>query len=576
MYLLVCLCLIPSVITAAPNIKTFYIALKHDPIRVQILENLILDHLSNPKSPDYGRYLSSDHINTILEYDYGDRMEIIKYLSNFDIKCADLYDALKCSGSIMAINTVFDTDLKIYYEPISAKRHIISYRSYKIPDNNIFKRSIEFIDGLSNNILPNNRFKKSFNIFESDSRADRGSVSREVMMRMYNIYPTFTNSNVSVGAMEYMGNDGFSNKHLIDGQIENGVPANPITPNHIIGAVENPDEESELDVQVMYWAVSDAELWYEVSSNWMYGWAIDFFNRKNIPEVVSISWGWSETDQCTITICPNRTSQSYVQRVNVEFMKIVARGTTIVVSSGDAGSPGRTNEVCFSYKNEYGWNHINAIFPGGSPWVLSVGATYVTTGDAKFRYTTPLCTNNSYINCTSGMREEMTNWNQTGWTSGAGFTHWDKTPKWQQQEVQTYLNNVKIKPDTQYFNPTGRAYPDVSAFGHNCPVKLSTGWHNVDGTSCSSPIFAGIIANLNSFQKSRGRPILGFVNPVLYDMYRKDATTFNDITYGFSGCTEAQCCNDQYGFYASAGWDVVSGLGTPNIERMKLYLSEYN
>ena len=60
------------------------------------------------------------------------------------------------------------------------------------------------------------------------------------------------------------------------------------------------------------------------------------------------------------------TSEQYVQRSNTEFLKIAARGVSIIVASGDAGSPGRTGEGC--------QNGINAVFPGSSPWVTSVGA----------------------------------------------------------------------------------------------------------------------------------------------------------------------------------------------------------
>merc|ERR1711991_191247 len=96
---------------------------------------------------------------------------------------------------------------------------------------------------------------------------DTGSVSREVLERMYNLYPTFTGESVSVGAMEFedTGNvDGFSNKSMLVSQIANGVPVNPIDPSHLVGPNGDfPDAESDLDVQVMYWAASDAELWYE-------------------------------------------------------------------------------------------------------------------------------------------------------------------------------------------------------------------------------------------------------------------------------------------------------------------------
>ena len=56
----------------------------------------------------------------------------------------------------------------------------------------------------------------------------------------------------------------------------------------------------------------------------------------------------------------------------MEYIKLGLRGITITVSSGDAGAPGRTNEECIDNTNT-----VHAVFPGSSPFVTSVGATYV-------------------------------------------------------------------------------------------------------------------------------------------------------------------------------------------------------
>ena len=56
----------------------------------------------------------------------------------------------------------------------------------------------------------------------------------------------------------------------------------------------------------------------------------------NIPDVISMSWGWAEDKQCDITSCGNRTSKEYVDRVNMEYFKIGLRGVSILTASGDA------------------------------------------------------------------------------------------------------------------------------------------------------------------------------------------------------------------------------------------------
>jgi len=87
---------------------------------------------------------------------------------------------------------------------------------------------------------------------------------------------------------------------------------------------------------------------------------------------------------------------------------------------------------------------------------------------------------------------------------------------------------------------------------------------------------AGIITYLNNYQLSKGRPLLGFVNPLLYKAYEHDATSFNDISHGNSSCTEYSCCGDQYGFVPQKNmWDVVSGLGTPNVGKILSFLNSF-
>ena len=170
-----------------------------------------------------------------------------------------------------------------------------------------------------------------------------------------------------------------------------------------------------------------------------------------------------------------------------------------------------------------------------------------------------------------------TNQKYVGWTAGGGFGIYssENTPKWQSKIVKQYLNSGIPLPNK--FNSNGRGYPDVSVVGHNCAVFDSGEISDVDGTSCSSPVFAAIISLLNDFMISSGKSKLGFINPILYEMANDGI--FNDLTVGNNWCTEYNCCptrNDSgsnFGYKASKGWDPVYGLGTPNVGKMIHWLS---
>jgi len=80
----------------------------------------------------------------------------------------------------------------------------------------------------------------------------------------------------------------------------------------------------------------------------------------------------------------------------------------------------------------------------------------------------------------------------------------------------------------------------------------------VDGTSCSSPTFSGIVSLLNDQRLNAGKSSLGFLNPLFY----KNPSAFNDVTSGNNpGC-------GTNGFNAAEGWDPVTGLGTPNFSAL--------
>lgn len=256
-------------------------------------------------------------------------------------------------------------------------------------------------------------------------------------------------------------------------------------------------------------------------------------------------------------------------------MKYAARGVTVLISSGDAGAPGRTNEFCESQKTKYGYNNMNAVFPGGSPYVTAVGATYLVADSAAKdpAYTTPIC---SQVQCATGSEERGVTQSIIGWTSGSGFTHWADQPSYQKAAVQGYLNSGVQLPGSKYFNANKRAYPDVSAIGHMCQI-IDGGFTSAeDGTSCSAPIFAGVVAHLNAYQKSKGRPVLGFANPLFYKMHAAAPNTFHDVLHGDSAATEDSDCQDRnFGFLAAKGWDPVGGLGTPDVGAIKNYLDAH-
>eukprot|EP01059_Diplonema_ambulator_P000631 TRINITY_DN1051_c0_g1_i2.p1 TRINITY_DN1051_c0_g1~~TRINITY_DN1051_c0_g1_i2.p1 ORF type:complete len:289 (+),score=98.18 TRINITY_DN1051_c0_g1_i2:782-1648(+) len=241
---------------------------------------------------------------------------------------------------------------------------------------------------------------------------------------------------------------------------------------------------------------------------------IEFFanvsSAQEVPMVFSVSYGESET---------TLTSQ-YMDRSNTESQKVAARGITVMVSSGDQGAG------CGLTIDQY-----YAQFPASLPYVTSVGATK---------------------DCNAGSKVAE--------FSSGGFSAEFDMPTWQKTLVGAYLAKTSILPPKQYYNDTGRAFPDVSACGNVAICNHGICDLSVAGTSCSCPIFSGVLSLINSARIAAGKTNgLGFVAPALYQAYEQDSSIFDDITTG-----KTDGCNNKDGWEAAEGWDPASGLGTPN------------
>merc|ERR1739841_26438 len=97
-------------------------------------------------------------------------------------------------------------------------------------------------------------------------------------------------------------------------------------------------------------------------------------------------------------------------------------------------------------------------------------------------------------------------------TTGGGYSFYDK-PDYQKSTVTC----------------AGRGVPDVSLAGHAYVVYVGGKAELVDGTSASSPAFAGMVSQVNARRQAAGQPAVGFINPA---MYQAGSQAFNDITKG--------------------------------------------
>ncbi|KAF7363047.1 Subtilisin-like protein [Mycena venus] len=231
-----------------------------------------------------------------------------------------------------------------------------------------------------------------------------------------------------------------------------------------------------------------------------------------------------------------------VQRQCTEIGKLALTGITFIASSGDGGVAYSQFEECLQPDGSlvaFGNGSFVSQLPASCPYITAVGATSVVPG------------------ASTDQAEEST----TIFPSGGGFSNNFPRPAWQNYAVQNYLDNFAPSYASSVFNRSGRAYPDVSANGWPIVIAQNGGFIQSGGTSASAPIFASLIAAVNDARLATGKSPVGFINPALYSGAFADA--FNDVKVGSN-----PACGTQ-GFPAAPGWDPVSGLGTPNFEKLK-------
>ena len=223
----------------------------------------------------------------------------------------------------------------------------------------------------------------------------------------------------------------------------------------------------------------------------------------NTASIVTTSWGTCEGDPTG--------SPSAEQAL---FEQMAAQGQSVFASAGDYGSSDCTGITT---------NALAVDDPASQPFVTGVGGLSV--------------------NSISPLSETV--WNSGSTSGGAGgggvSTLWSR-PSWQVAPGIASTQTMRLVPDLSVMADPGTGFIEY----------FSGSWGSIGGTSIGSPLMSAVTAVA---AQSCGVGRLGFLNPTLYAMA---ATGYNDVTSG---------SNDIFGvggYSAGPGYDMASGLGSPN------------
>jgi subtilase family serine protease len=169
-------------------------------------------------------------------------------------------------------------------------------------------------------------------------------------------------------------------------------------------------------------------------------------------------------------------------------------------------------------------------YPSASPDVLSVGGT-----------TLDVSPDGTYIS-------------ESAWSgSTGGFSLYESEPSYQTSTLESVglSDGVRTTPDVAF-----NADPDTGVSVYDSIAYDSeSGWFVIGGTSAAAPAWAGLIAIADQGLATGGVGTLS-TTEALTDLYSLPSSDFNDITTG------------SIGYSATAGYDLVTGLGTPRADSL--------
>jgi len=485
------------------------------PLRNQEALTNLLRQIYDPASPNYRHYLTPEQFTEQFGPTEKDYQAVIAYAEANGFKVTGTHPnrtILDVQGSLDVIEESFHVTMRTYH-------HLTEARTFYAPD---LEPSLDLavpvlgISGLDNYVLPRPLLHKisSPNRTTNQAQPAAGPGSGPYGGYMGNDFRaayvpgvTLTGAGQAVGLLEI--GCGFYQNDISAYENSCRQPNVPVRAVLLDGSGGEPgifgNDEVSLDIEL---AIAMAPGLSEVL---VYEGYIpdDILNRMatdNVAKQISASWLYS-VDPMTPQI----------------FLEFAAQGQSYFNSSGDDDA------------------YLEGAIPtsAADPYVTVVGGTMLTTAGP------------------GGAWVSETTWNfGDGYGSGGGFSFGYLIP--------SYQTNIDMTANQG--STTQRNIPDVAMPADNCYILFGNGGGGMyGGTSCAAPLWAGFTALVNQRAAAAGKPPVGFINPAIYAIGSGPDYTncFHDITTGNN--TNSLCPTN---YYAVPGYDLCTGWGTPNGQKL--------
>lgn len=527
----------------APSMKMSWVTimLTQSAAQKADLQEFLADQ-QNPASPDYHHWLTPAQ--------YGDRFgvapqdiaQIEQWLRGQGLTIAAAAQGrnwIAVNGSAAQIESAFGTEIHQYV--VNGETHFANAMNPSVPE--AISGLVLSIRGLNDFRMKPRSMKQSAQKPHYTSAHGNHYLGPQDIAAIYDIAPAWK-----------AGIAGSGQKIVVAGQSQ--VPTDDLTnysnffnvpvnlPQMVLaagsldpGLVSGDREESDLDLEIAGAVAPGASIILVYSTDVMT--SVQYAIDQNLAPVISSSYGLCEQENQPSDLT---AFQSWAQQGN-------AQGITWFDASGDSGAAD-----CDDAQNP----GLAVDAPASVPEVTGVGGTSFVEGSGS--YWNP--TNNASGGSALGYIPE-TSWNTSAAdgvpsASGGGVSTVFPKPSWQTGPGVPANNNRNV-PDVSF-----DASPDHDGFivftdDSNSPQVFG-------GTSCGTPLMAGIAALLNQYLQSGG---LGNINMQLYALAKSNPDVFHDITTGDNIVTAQVTCRrgpcpvaQPVGYSAGPGYDNVTGLGS--------------
>ena len=497
-------------------------------IGMQLRSNTDIDSflsaLYDPQSPQYHHYLTPDQFTQQFAPTDDQVQQVTNYLQGQGLTITNIAPnnlIIDATGSVGQVQQSFHIHMNTYR--LGTHTFVANDTAPSLPTS--ISSLISSISGLDNSTQYQPLYQQELHRAQS---GPVGGLGPKDLADAYNVTPLqnsgILGNNQTIGLFELDGyqasdvNQYFQNYGITPPSLTN-VLVDGFNGNASYGAAE-----AELDIELTGGIAPRANQIIYEGPNTTPG-INDTYNKivtDNKVQIASVSWG----------LCENSSGSAELQTLDTIFKQGAAQGISFIAASGDAGA--------YDCQD----TNLNVDSPADDPYVTGVGATKLQTN------------NGAYGSESVWSDSTQVQHGPKGSGSGGGLSTHFRLPSWQSGPgVQNkYSNGYREVPD---LSSAGDPHPGFSIYctvtNAGCPP---TGWLTTGGTSGAAPFVASGLLLVNQYLQTHNAGVIGHVNPALYHLFntQQQYPPFHDITSG----------NNLF-FPATSGYDLASGIGSPNL-----------